>query len=201
MPVIHWRPGLFFLGPEARKTASGNILATALDLHRARCDRITGIVVAVAKRMPDNNARQLLSADRPEHLAVSVKPKSRLGFFVPIPRKNPELDAEIAAKVGKINPTGVRETRRSAGFIPHNPYVALLNALLLVGAGVYFYVAMEQKAVWVGFWFGLFIALVGLQLGFFSIRRMSAWHAARAVAADYVARHGGEFPKELRIWG
>jgi hypothetical protein len=156
--------------------------------------------VPVADSTRKQNADDLSAAEYQAHRADPSRSSRVRDFFTAGPKRNSELDAEIAARVGKINPAGYRDTYATLIRPPHNPYLMLLNAMVIVGFGVGFFFAMEGKAFWVGFWFGLFLALVGLLLIVVTVRRIPAWHAARRIAANYMAQHGGDFPNELRIW-
>jgi hypothetical protein len=164
-----------------------------------------GIIVAVAQFNSDQDPDPSRAWDRPAHRidfeSLAAKPQRWRDFFTAGPKRNVALDAEIASKVGKINPAGYRDTyAASVARLPHNPYVVLLSALGLIAVAVWFFFALEGRAFLVALLMAVFIGIVGLLVTVFTVRRIPAWHQARRIAVAYIAEHGGEMPKELRTW-
>ena len=126
---------------------------------------------------------------------------ARAGRY-PRPRsiRDPELDSVVRAAAGRIDPGGYRDTRGVFIKPPHNPYVLLADLLLILVAGVWFFFALESRAFVVALCVSAIFVAVALLVMVVTIRRIPAWHRARATARAYIAVHGGEMPRELRTW-
>ena len=83
---------------------------------------------------------------------------------------------------------------------PYSPYSGILGSIPIVLIGLFVFTKTEST-LWLAMLLLLFFGGGGILIAVMNARRIRPWHRARRAAKTYIAVHGGEMPRRLRIFG
>jgi hypothetical protein len=142
-----------------------------------------------------SRAARALARPRTQPTKVSLRDRLLAG-----PPRDTAIDGVAKAAAGRIDPGGYRDTYANFNKLPHNPYLLLANMILIFAAAGIAFVGFWRISIPLAIGMGSLFFVSALLTSIFAVRRIPAWHRARAAVRAYIEIHGGEMPPELRTW-